>query len=176
MPIDMQKEIEKIKERVKSKYDDQIANIKKRMEDEISREMEMLRKKNPDSVVVNMGEGEQGLDAIVTSFIEKSGKDRDYVKSKLVDIEKQAEKKFKEKNEDYYSYVVGVLKKVLGIKEETITTASAGNISQYGGSGNFAPKMSGELGMMTRYGKLEKKKNKKMKENFIKYIDGLMKG
>ena len=59
--------------------------------------------------------------------------------------------------------------KITGVQEESdggITTTTAGNISKFGGSGNYAPK----IGMvLTR-----KKKKKKNESKAIDYLDTLL--
>lgn len=57
--------------------------------------------------------------------------------------------------------------RITGVKEESdaaITTTNAGDISQFGGRGNYAPK----IGMVL------KRKKRKNESNVIKYMDNLL--
>lgn len=107
---------------------------------------------------------------LIKAFAKKSGKSVDYIEDKWNELEQQ----YKD-DSDKYQKIVGVLKKILKIQSEEsmggITTSSAGNVSSYGGQGNFAPKMS----MVSRFssGKTYSYKppKKKKKKTYKEYID-----
>lgn len=110
---------------------------------------------------------------IIKSFAKKSGKDIKYIEDMWNKVLLKVKETYKDKNEDdQYSIVVGILKKNLNIKEDAdaaITTSTAGDVSSYGGEGNFAPKLGV---MMTRFGDMKPKKKKVNEVN--EYIDNFL--
>jgi len=110
--------------------------------------------------------------AVVKSFAKKSGKSVKEIEKMWNKVLAKVKETYEDKDDDeIYAIVTGILKKNLKIQEEdsaaAITTSTAGDVSSYGGAGNFAPKLSTVL---SRIGDFKPKKKKKVNE-VNEYID-----
>ena len=101
---------------------------------------------------------------IVKSFAMKSGKSEKEIErlwDKAISIAKEDGRK--EDDENFYPFVVGILKKMLKMETEesqaTITTTSVGNTSVHGGAANYAKKMGSEP-----------KKERKIEKRWMEFI------
>jgi len=78
----------------------------------------------------------------------------------------------KVKDDRFYALVMGILKKMLKLDEESmasITTTTAGNVSSLGGGGNFAKYFGYTSRPLDPYKK--KKKKKKKSESFWEWLE-----
>jgi methionine synthase II (cobalamin-independent) len=113
----------------------------------------------------------QGLEAIEDTLAKEYNISVEKVKEYADKIKASLDKKGTKKDDKYYQYVVGSLKKILSKRKtneegEGITTTSIGNSSSLGGDANFAPKLS----MVSR-----NKTYKTCKKNKVdEFIDNLM--